>query len=134
MSTEAPSLKPVYNVKNPFLARVVKAYDLSGPGAPKHTRHYDFDLTGSGLEYLPGDSLAVQSTNDPALVEDTIAALGLTGDEIVKHAKSGADVTLRQTLMEANSVTEVDNRLVKAIVEKTDGASSLAGLDRKSVV
>jgi len=119
MSTEAtPHAKPIYNVKNPFIAKVTKAYDISGPGAPKNTRHYELDLTGSGLEYTPGDSLAVQPTNDPALVADTLAALGLTGDEIVKHAKTGADVPLRQTLTEANSLTEVDNKLIKAIAEK----------------
>jgi sulfite reductase (NADPH) flavoprotein alpha-component len=124
MSTEAtPAAKPVYNVKNPFIAKVVKAYDLSGPGSPKNTRHYEIDLTGSGLEYTPGDSLAVQPTNDPALVEDTIKALGLTGDEIVKHAKSGAEVPLRQTLFEANLLTEVDNKLIKAIAEKTGNAT-----------
>ena len=124
MSTEAtPAAKPVYNVKNPFVAKVVKAYDLSGPGSPKNTRHYEIDLTGSGLEYTPGDSLAVQPTNDPALVEDTIKALGLTGDEIVKHPKSGAEVPLRQTLFEANLLTEVDNKLIKAIAEKTGNAT-----------
>lgn len=128
MSTEAtPAAKPVYNVKNPFIAKVVKAYDLSGPGSPKNTRHYEIDLTGSGLEYTPGDSLAVQPTNDPALVEDTIKALGFTGDEIVKHAKTGAEVPLRQTLTEANLLTEVDNKLIKAIVEKT-GSEALAEL------
>ena len=127
MSTEAtPHAKPIYNVKNPFIATVKTAYDISGPGAPKNTRHYELDLAGSGLEYIPGDSLAVQPANDPALVADTLAALGLTGDEIVKHAKNGADVPLRQTLIEANSLTEVDTKLVKAIVEKTGGASPLA--------
>lgn len=120
--------KPVYNVKNPFIAKLKRAYDLSAPGAPKHTRHYEIDLAGSGLEYTPGDSLAVQPTNDPALVEDTLKALGFTGDEIVKHAKTGADVPIRQTLTEANSLTEVDNRLLKAIVAKTEGATTLEHL------
>jgi sulfite reductase (NADPH) flavoprotein alpha-component len=123
-----PAGKPVYNVKNPFIAKLKRAYDLSGPGAPKHTRHYELDLAGSGLEFLPGDSLAVQPTNDPALVEDTLKALGFSGDEIVKHAKTGLDVPIRQTLLEANSITEVDNRLLKAIVEKTNGRSAVANL------
>lgn len=128
MSTEATHTKPIYNVKNPFIAKVVKAHDISGPGAPKNTRHYELDLTGSGLEYTPGDSLAVQPTNDPALVDETIAALGLTGNEIVKHAKNGSDVPLRQTLIEANSLTEIDNKLIKAIVEKTGESNPLAPL------
>ena len=128
MSTEAPAGKPVYNVKNPFLARVKRAYDLSGPGAPKHTRHYEIDLEGGELEYLPGDSLAVQPTNDPALVEDTLQALGFSGEEIVKHPKSGAEVPIRQALLEATLITEVDQKLIKAIVEKTGGNTPLNGL------
>jgi sulfite reductase (NADPH) flavoprotein alpha-component len=127
MST-APAGKPIYNVKNPFLAKVIKAYDLSGPGAPKNTRHYELDLSGSGLEYLPGDSLAVQPQNDPALVDDTLRALGFQGDEVVKQAKTGAEMGIRQALIEASSITEIDGKLVKAIVEKTAGQTALAAL------
>lgn len=128
MSTEAVAGKPVYNVKNPFIAKVKKAYDISGPGAPKHTRHYEIDLAGSQLEYTPGDSLAVQPTNDPALVFDTLRALGFNGEETVKHPKTGADVPIRQALIEATLITEIDNKLIKAIIEKTGGNTALAGL------
>ncbi|MDB6076016.1 MAG: Sulfite reductase flavoprotein alpha-component [Verrucomicrobiaceae bacterium] len=129
MSNEsAPHVKPLYNVKNPFIAKLKHAHDLSAPDAPKHTRHYEIDLAGSGLEYLPGDSLAVLPTNDPALVDATIAALGLTGEETVTHPKTAAQVPLRQALIEGSSLTEIDNKLVKAIVEKTGGESPLAAL------
>ncbi|WP_395746238.1 sulfite reductase flavoprotein subunit alpha [Prosthecobacter sp.] len=120
--------KPVYNVKNPCIAKVKKMYNLSGPEAPKHTAHYEIDLAGSGLEYTPGDSLAVQPTNDPALVEDTLTALGFSGTEIVKHPKTGADVPIRQALIEGALITEIDNKLIKAIVEKTAGDTLLAEL------
>lgn len=120
--------KPVYNVKNPFIAKVKKAYDLSGAGAPKNTRHYEIDLEGGELEYTPGDSLAVQPTNDLVLVEDTLKALGFTGDEIVKHPKTTLEVPIRQALIEATLITEIDNKLIKAIIEKTGGNTALAGL------
>lgn len=120
--------KPVYNVKNPFIAKVKKAYDLSGAGAPKNTRHYEIDLEGGELEYTPGDSLAVQPTNDPVLVDDTLKALGFTGDEIVKHPKTTLEVPIRQALIEATLITEIDNKLIKAIIEKTGGNTALAGL------
>lgn len=123
------STKPVYNVKNPFIAKVKKAYDLSGPEAPKNTRHYEIDLAGSGLEYLPGDSLAVQPTNDVALVEDTLKVLGFSGDEMVEHPKQkGVEVPIRQAFTEACVLTEPDKKLMKAIVEKTHGASPLTPL------
>ncbi|MBL9180243.1 MAG: sulfite reductase subunit alpha [Verrucomicrobiaceae bacterium] len=120
--------KSVYNVKNPCIAKVKRMFNLSGPDAPKHTAHYEIDLAGSGLEYTPGDSLAVQPTNDPALVDDTLAALGFSGAEIVKHPKTAADVPIRQALIEGALITEVDNKLIKAIVEKTSGNTPLAEL------
>ena len=120
--------KPVYNVKNPCIAKVKRMFNLSGPDAPKHTAHYEIDLSGSGLEYTPGDSLAVQPTNDPALVDDTLAALGFSGTEIVKHPKTAAEVPIRQALIEGALITEIDNKLIKAIVEKTGGNTPLAEL------
>jgi sulfite reductase (NADPH) flavoprotein alpha-component len=120
--------KPVYNVKNPCIAKVKRMFNLSGPDAPKHTAHYEIDLSGSGLEYTPGDSLAVQPQNDPALVDDTLAALGFSGTEIVKHPKTAAEVPIRQALIEGALITEIDNKLIKAIVEKTGGNTPLAEL------
>ena len=120
--------KPVYNVKNPCIAKVKRMFNLSGPDAPKHTAHYEIDLAGSGLEYTPGDSLAVQPTNDPALVDDTLAALGFSGEEIVKHPKTAVDVPIRQALIEGTLITEIDNKLIKAIIEKTQGDTLLADL------
>ncbi len=119
--------KPVYNVKNPFIARLKRAYDLSTPEAPKNTRHYEIDLAGSGLEYTPGDSLAVLATSDPALVDDTLAALGFSGDETVAHPKGG-EATVRQLLTGYFLITEPDKKLMTALVEKTGGASPLAEL------
>jgi len=122
--------KPVYNVKNPCIAKVKRMFNLSGPDAPKHTAHYEIDLAGSGLEYTPGDSLAVQPTNDPALVDDTLKALGFSGTEIVKHPKTAAEVPIRQALIEGALITEIDNKLIKAIVEKTGGNTPLAELSQ----
>lgn len=122
--------KPVYNVKNPCIAKVKRMFNLSGPDAPKHTAHYEIDLAGSGLEYTPGDSLAVQPTNDPALVDDTLKALGFEGTEIVKHPKTQAEVPIRQALIEGALITEIDNKLIKAIVEKTGGNTPLAELSQ----
>ncbi|MDH4455600.1 MAG: hypothetical protein QE570_20720 [Verrucomicrobiota bacterium] len=120
--------KPVYNVKNPCIAKVKRMFNLSGPDAPKHTAHYEIDLSGSGLEYTPGDSLAVQPQNDPALVDDMLAVLGFSGAEIVKHPKTAAEVPIRQALIEGALITEIDNKLIKAIVEKTGGNTPLAEL------
>lgn len=125
MSIEATN-KPVYNLKNPFYANLIRAHDLTGPGAAKNTRHYEIDLSGSGMEYLPGDSLAVLPTNDPALIQLILEVLGFSGEEPVSNPK-GEQVPLRQALFESYSITEVDTKLLRAIAEKA-GNSQLAAL------
>jgi hypothetical protein len=39
----------------------------------------------------------------------------------VKHPKTAAEVPIRQALIEATLITEIDNKLIKAIIEKTGG-------------
>src|SRR5947207_7791570 len=114
MSTEAATIKPVYNLKNPCIARLKSACVLTGPGAAKDTRHYEIDLCGSGMEFVPGDSLAVQPRNDPALADAILEALGFSGAESVPHPKGG-QAPLKDVLMEACSLTEFDGKLLKAV-------------------
>ena len=65
--------------------RVIAADPLTGPGSSKDVRHVVVDLTGSGLTYTPGDSLSIAVPNDPALVEATLSALGVGGDESLRQ-------------------------------------------------
>ena len=42
--------------------------------------------------------------------------------------KTGAEVPIRQALIEGTLITEIDNKLIKAIIEKTEGDTLLADL------
>lgn len=133
MTTPAePTSKPVYNVKNPFIAKLKHSYTLTKENAAKDTQHYEIDLSGSGMEFLPGDSLAVLPTNDPALVSLLLKTLGFSGDEIVTNAK-GVEVPIQQALFETYSLRDIDNKLLKAIAEKSGSSTllELTGPDRK---
>ena len=131
MSTEA-SGKPAYNLKNPFIARLKLARDLTAPGAVKNTRHYEIDLSGSGMEFIPGDSLAVLPTNDPALVDALLRQLGFSGDEEVPNPKGGG-YSIRQALLETHSITEFDGKLLTAVAAKSANSelAALTGADKK---
>src|SRR5438045_4270536 len=72
-----------YTRANPFPARLVVNRRLSGLESAKDTRHFELDLTGWGLTFEVGDSLAVYATNDPELVDEIIRTIGATGDEQV---------------------------------------------------
>ncbi len=124
--TASSAAKPQFNRKNPLVAQLKKARVLTGEGSEKDTRHFEISLMGSGLEYEPGDSLALFPQNCPELVTDVLEALGFTGGETVTNP-DGAEVPLRQALTESYSITQPDKKLLAAIAEKA-GAKNLETL------
>ena len=66
--------------RQPAEATFLSRTRLNKPGSEKETWHVEFDLTGSGLDYAVGDAFGVFPTNDPALVDAVIAALGAPAD------------------------------------------------------
>jgi sulfite reductase (NADPH) flavoprotein alpha-component len=124
---------PRYTRANPFLARMLVNRRLSGPESEKDTRHFELDLTGWGLSFEVGDSLAVYATNDPHLVEEIIRALGLTGDEQVPRPR-GEPTTLREALLRDYSITQPTPKFLRAIAQRASAAPTLGYLlapDRK---
>jgi sulfite reductase (NADPH) flavoprotein alpha-component len=123
---------PAYSRSNPFPGKLVVNRRLSGPDSEKDTRHLELDLAGWGLSFEVGDSLAVYPTNDPALVDEIIHALGAKGDESVPAAKK--QKSFREALFRDYSITQPTPKFLKAIVERASAAPMLKELlhpDRK---
>lgn len=124
MSTESAS---GYSRKNPFPATLVVNRRLTGEGSNKDTRHFEIDLTGSGLNYEVGDSLGVFPENDPALVDRVLETLGFGGEEIVPNANKES-VSIREALAKSYIITSPDKKLLKTIAEKDSSAAFLTEL------
>jgi sulfite reductase (NADPH) flavoprotein alpha-component len=118
---------PRYTRANPFPARLVVNRRLSGPESEKDTRHFELDLTGWGLSFEVGDSLAVYPINDPDLVDEIIHTLGATGDEKVPRPK-GEATTLREALLRDYSITQPTPKFLRAIAERASAAPTLTYL------
>src|SRR6266568_5170237 len=123
----ATAAAPRYTRANPFPARLVVNRRLSGPESAKDTRHFELDLTGWGLSFEVGDSLAVYATNDPQLVDEIIHALGATGDEQVPRPR-GEATTLREALLRDHSITQPTPKFLRAIAERASAAPTLGYL------
>ena len=124
---------PRYTRANPFPACLVVNRRLSGPESEKDTRHFELDLTGWGLSFEVGDSLAVYPTNEPELVDEIIHMIGATGDEQVPRPK-GEATTLREALLRDYSVKQPTPKFLKAIAQRASAAPTLSYLlaaDRK---
>jgi sulfite reductase (NADPH) flavoprotein alpha-component len=116
-----------YTRANPFPAKMVTNRSLCGQGSEKDTRHFELDLKGWGLNYEVGDSMTVWPTNDPALVDEILAKLGMKGDEVVKGP--AGEKPLREVLFRDCRITQTTPKFLQAIVTKAvNGAPLLSEL------
>lgn len=109
-------------MKNPFPATVVGVRSVTKPGSAKETIHVDYSLEGSGMSYVTGDALGVIPSNDPALVDALIAALGLDATAEVPTANGTA--TLKEALTTSYDITN----LKKAVLNKWNAVANSAKL------
>src|SRR4051794_7430896 len=130
MSTETAAAKPAapapYTRSNPFPAKLKVSRRMSSEDSEKDTRHFELDLTGWGLSFEVGDSVAVYPTNDPALVDEIIHALGAKGDEPVPAAKT--QKPFRDALLRDYAITQPTPKFLRAVAERASAAPMLKEL------
>ena len=101
-----------YSKKNPFPSTLKQRRLLNKPGSTKEVQHLELCLTGSGLEYRPGDSLAIIPTNSDRLVADVMEAGGLDADVRVELA-NGNSAPLGQALKNEFDVSGLTKSVLK---------------------
>jgi sulfite reductase (NADPH) flavoprotein alpha-component len=100
---------------NPVAATFLSRALLNKPGSQKETWHIEFDLGGTGLDYVVGDSFGLYPANDPALVEAVLKALDAPPDFPI------AERTLREVLTDGVSLAPAPDMLFQLISYLTGG-------------
>lgn len=72
--------------ERPFEAKITEKVNLNSSRSSNRTFHVALALAGSGIAYEPGDSLGIVPENDPALVEEMLATVGLGGNAGLREA------------------------------------------------
>lgn len=123
----AASAKPVttHDKRNPFRATVLENIGIVGRHSTKETRHIELDLSGSGLNYVPGDALGFGASNDPRVVEELLEATGLSAEEEVTI--KGTSQSLAAALTSGFEITIGSPRFLEQWA-KLSGASKLQAL------
>ncbi|MBB3111005.1 sulfite reductase (NADPH) flavoprotein alpha-component [Paenibacillus phyllosphaerae] len=111
----AATTESAYSRTNPFQAEVLANLNLNGRGSNKETRHLELSLEGSGLNYQPGDALGVYPQNDPALVDELLAATQWNPEEQVTINKQGEVRQLREALIEYFDITVLSKSLLEKL-------------------
>ncbi|OHT68154.1 sulfite reductase flavoprotein subunit alpha [Mycobacteroides chelonae] len=121
--TETPT-QPKRDRNEPVEARLLVNRLLTTTESDKEVRHYEVDLTGSGISYEAGDSIAVHASNDPALVAAILAELGVDGD----HRVTGHDEPLGELLSDHLEIRTPSRTLRSLVATRTDDADAVAAL------
>ncbi|MBX3736178.1 MAG: sulfite reductase subunit alpha [Candidatus Didemnitutus sp.] len=110
-----------FSKDNPFPAHLTENRRLNRDGSAKDTRHFVIDLADSGLAYKAGDSLGVFATNRPELVDEVLARLRATGDELVSPAmlKLTTPITLREALFSRLALAGPTKKILETLAAKT---------------
>ena len=110
----ATETKPAFDKNHPFMATLMTADRLSGAESAKCVNHIELSLAGGGpdLDYAVGDALGIWPLNDPAQVEQVLAATGLTGRERVEIKAEPAK--LRAALLTRLDLTTVTPKTLEA--------------------
>ncbi|MGB6219444.1 diflavin oxidoreductase [Haloferula sp.] len=127
-----PVVTEAFGKKNPFPSELLEKVLLNGEGSSKETWHYELSLEGSGLSYVPGDSLAVVALNAPDMVEGVLKAARLKGTEEVT-LKGGSPKLLADVLREDLEITTISKAVLKKLqaVTSSDRLASLLNDDAK---
>lgn len=104
---------------SPFFATIKDRYILTKPGSSKETYHVSLDLSGSGMEFKGGDSIAVFAQNDPCFIERHLEVLRASGTERIVDPRTKELVSLHDFLTHKANLTLVNSALFKLICHDT---------------
>lgn len=115
----------VFDKKNPFPSEILENQLLSGDHSIKETIHVELSLEGSGLDYQPGDVLAVLPRNAEDVVAGVIKASGLDAASEVEVSGIGS-----KTLVDALTVDLDITGLSRKVVGEWQAISGAAELEK----
>ncbi len=93
------------------LAEVIEHVNLNSSRSDKETIHLALGFDDGAPPYEPGDSLELYPENDPVLVEQVLAAAGLSGDD-----------ALRRVLLTERDITTLSTATIDRFVKATGHA------------
>ncbi|WP_223565808.1 sulfite reductase subunit alpha [Pantoea sp. OVA07A] len=111
---EAPVI-PGSNKSNPYAAALITNKRLSGEQSAKDIRHFEFDLSDSGLKYEAGDALGVIPVNEPSLVSLLLTQLNADYETPVP----GFDRSLSDLLTYQFEISEPSRKLIEWVGQNT---------------
>ena len=113
----------------PYRAEVLVNQRITGRGSERDVRHIELRLEGSGIRYVPGDSLGVWPVQVDPLVDEVLDTLHLRGEETVEYR--GQSLPLRRWMKEKRELTVLTRPFLVAHADRSGAAELREALDPK---
>jgi len=123
------SSAPAFDKDHPFLARLTENRLLNKAGTIKDTRHLVVDISGSGLSYTCGDSLGVYPENRPEDVEELLALLDASPDDLITLPRSEERTSIREAIRCRLSVSGPTRKLLTTLLDKCGDLAEKTALE-----
>lgn len=107
-----------HNLQNPYLASIKERYLLSRPDSAKKVYHMELDISGSSLQFKPGDSVAIFPENDKTTVEAIIKKLGASGQEEIRDPRNDKSWKLKDFLTKRANINRCSKKLSDLVFKK----------------
>ncbi len=121
----AVSATPIVSRDNPFVAELLANQKITGRGSSKDVRHIELNLEGSGMNYLPGDSLGINPQNPPELVESLLESLRLDGGQDV--IVDDQTLALSDALIQHKEITVLSRPFLDAVAAEDPDLQKIVG-------
>jgi sulfite reductase (NADPH) flavoprotein alpha-component len=109
-------------------AEIIEHINLNSSRSDKETIHLALRFDGNCPSYQPGDSLDLYSENDPAEVDELLAAAGLAGDDALRSELiRSRDITTLSLKALDSYVTATGHQQVKALIADGKAREWIAG-------
>lgn len=129
-----------YSKENPYTSDLLAKVLLNGTGSAKEVLHLELSLEGSGLVYEPGDALGVCPVNRASIVEEVLAASGLSanaklGDKtLVEALKHDFDITTLQPAIVDKYNAVVQNAELQALLDEPSRPTLKAWVEGRQLI
>ncbi len=121
----AVSTTQIVSRDHPFNAELLANQKITGSGSSKDVRHIELNLEGSGMDYLPGDSLGVMPLNPPELVEKLLESLRLKGgQEVIINSQA---LALSDALTQHKEITVLSRPFLDAVAAESPHLRKIVG-------
>jgi sulfite reductase (NADPH) flavoprotein alpha-component len=112
----------------PVEAEIVDHVNLSSSRSDKETYHIALGFEDGSIPYEPGDALDIHPLNDPALVDEILAASGHAGNATLREQLiRDRDITTLSVKTLEKYAAATDHKDIKALIEGDHARGWIAG-------